>query len=195
VVAQPATAEVTGFLAGLGLNGGPSATRLFLVTAHRRESFGRPLEQVCLALRDLAERYAGRLRIVYPVHLNPNVQEPAHRLLGGLAGVTLTAPLDYLALVHLLRRSALVLTDSGGLQEEAPGLGVPVLVLRDVTERPAGVEAGTLRLVGTGRARIVAEAASLLDDAAEYGRMARAVNPYGDGHAAEHIVQALLGQG
>jgi UDP-N-acetylglucosamine 2-epimerase (non-hydrolysing) len=192
VAAQPATAEVTGFLAGLGLNGGPPAARIILVTAHRRESFGGPLEQVCLALGDLAERYAGAVRIVYPVHSNPNVQEPARRLLGGRPGVTLTPPLDYLTLVHLLRHVTLVLTDSGGLQEEAPGLGVPVLVLRDVTERPEGVQAGKVRLVGTNRARIVAEAAGLLDDAAEYERMARAVNPYGDGHAAERIVQTLL---
>jgi UDP-N-acetylglucosamine 2-epimerase (non-hydrolysing) len=194
VAGQPATAELTSFLASLDLNGGSPPGRIILVTAHRRESFGGPLEQVCLALRELAERYSGRVRIVYPVHLNPNVQEPARRLLAGQPGVTLTAPLDYLTLVHLLRRSALVLTDSGGLQEEAPGLGVPVLVLRDVTERPEGVQAGTVRLVGTDRARIVAEAAGLLDDQAEYERMARAVNPYGDGHAAERIVRAVLGQ-
>ncbi len=194
VAGQPATAEVTDFLASLGAGAGSPPGRIILVTAHRRESFGEPLEQVCLALRELAERYTGRVRIVYPVHRNPNVQEPARRLLGGQPGVTLTAPLDYLTLVHLLRRSALVLTDSGGLQEEAPGLGVPVLVLRDVTERPEGVQAGTVRLVGTDRARIVAEAAGLLDDQAEYERMARAVNPYGDGHAAERIVRAVLEQ-
>jgi UDP-N-acetylglucosamine 2-epimerase (non-hydrolysing) len=203
VVSRPVTTEIVSLLARLGVDraptgattGTPDRPRLILVTAHRRESFGRPLEQICLALAELAERYAGRVRIVYPVHLNPNVQEPAQRVLGGLAGVTLTAPLDYLTLVHLMRRATLVLTDSGGLQEEAPGLGVPVLVMRDVTERPEGVAAGTVRLVGTDRTRIVAEVARLLDSDAEHERMTRAVNPYGDGHAAERIAEALLAAG
>ena len=167
--------------------------RLILVTAHRRENLGAPLENICLALGDLAERYAGRLRIVYPVHLNPNVWEPVHRLLGGLPNITLTPPLDYLPLVHLLKRAHLVLTDSGGIQEEAPGLGKPVLVLREVTERPEAVEAGTVRLVGTDRARVVAETVRLLEDEEAYARMARAVNPYGDGKAAGRIVGGLVG--
>jgi UDP-N-acetylglucosamine 2-epimerase (non-hydrolysing) len=164
--------------------------RIVLVTAHRRENFGRPLESICLALRDLAG-WPG-VRVVYPVHLNPNVWGPVHRLLGDVPGITLLPPLDYLSMVHLLKRSYLVLTDSGGLQEEAPGLGVPVLVLRETTERPEGVDAGAVRVVGTRRERIVTEACRLLDDAAAYQRVARAVNPYGDGRAAERIVSALL---
>lgn len=164
--------------------------RLILVTAHRRENFGAPLENICAALRRIASR--GDVEIVYPVHLNPNVQEPVYRLLEGVPHITLLPPLDYLPLVHLMRTADLVLTDSGGIQEEAPGFGKPVLVLREVTERPEGVEAGTLRLVGTDPDRIVAAAASLLDDAAAYALMAQAVNPFGDGHAAERIVRALL---
>jgi UDP-N-acetylglucosamine 2-epimerase (non-hydrolysing) len=170
----------------------PWDKRLILVTAHRRENLGEPLEQVCLALKDIALAYPGDVHVVYPVHLNPNVQEPAHRILDGVAGMTLTDPLDYLPLVYLMKHATLVLTDSGGIQEEAPGLGKPVLVLREVTERPEAVEAGTVRLVGTDRERIVAETMRLLEDVEEYGRMARAMNPYGDGHAAERIVEALL---
>ncbi len=164
--------------------------RLILVTAHRRENFGQPLENICLALRDLAGR--GDVEIVYPVHLNPHVQEPVYRLLAETPHVTLLPPLDYLPLVHLMKRAALVLTDSGGIQEEAPAFGVPVLVLRAVTERPEGVEAGVLKLVGTERAAIVGEASRLLDDPLAYQQMARAVNPFGDGRAAERIVRALL---
>lgn len=170
----------------------PWNRRLILVTAHRRENFGQPLEQICLALRALAEAYPDDAQIVYPVHPNPNVQEPVRRLLGNVSGVTLLTPLDYRPLVYLLQRCTLVLTDSGGLQEEAPGLGKPVLVLREVTERPEAVEAGTVRLVGTDRARIVAAARRLLDDPAAYRKMARALNPYGDGRAAGRIVRALL---
>lgn len=166
------------------------AKRLLLVTAHRRENFGAPLENICTALRDLAAR--GDVEIVYPVHLNPNVQEPVQRLLGGVPHITLLPPLDYLPLVHLMKHADLILTDSGGIQEEAPAFGIPVLVLREVTERPEGVEAGTLRLVGTDRPRIVAQATSLLDDPAAYAQMAKAANPFGDGHAAERIVRALL---
>ncbi|MCL6431555.1 MAG: UDP-N-acetylglucosamine 2-epimerase (non-hydrolyzing) [Anaerolineae bacterium] len=170
----------------------PPHARVILVTAHRRENLGRPLKSICLALRELAERYGDALRIIYPVHLNPNVWGPVHQLLGEVPNVILLPPLDYLPLVHLMRRAHLVLTDSGGIQEEAPGLGKPVLVLRDVTERPEAVEAGTVRLVGTKQPRIVAETVRLLEDPAEYQRMARAVNPYGDGHAAERIVDALV---
>ena len=168
------------------------APRIILVTAHRRENFGSPLENICRALRDLARRCGNEIRIVYPVHLNPNVWGPAHELLGGIPNVILTPPLDYLSMMHLLRRCYLVLTDSGGLQEEAPGLGVPVLVLRDVTERPEGVEAGIVRLIGTDRARIVAETLQLLEDVDAYERMPRAVSLYGDGHAASRIVAELL---
>jgi len=176
------------------LKGLPWDRRLILVTAHRRENFGAPLEQICLALRDIALAYPGDVHIVYPVHLNPNVQEPVHRILDRVPGVTLTDPLEYLPLVYLMKHATLVLTDSGGIQEEAPGLGKPVLVLREVTERPEAVEAGTVRLVGTCRNQIVEWTERLLGDPVEYGRMARAVNPYGDGQAARRIVEAILNE-
>ena len=164
--------------------------KLILVTAHRRENFGEPLESICFALKELASR--GDVEIVYPVHLNPNVQKPANRILKNVPHITLLPPLDYLPLVHLMKRSTLILTDSGGIQEEAPTFGVPVLVLREVTERPEGVEAGTLKLVGTNTRRIVQEATRLLDDPSAYAAMAKSANPFGDGHAAEKIIQALL---
>jgi UDP-N-acetylglucosamine 2-epimerase (non-hydrolysing) len=164
--------------------------KIILVTSHRRENFGQPLEDICRALIELAQR--GDVEIVYPVHLNPNVQEPVNRLLKNVEHITLLTPLDYLPLVHLMKHSTLILTDSGGIQEEAPAFGIPTLVLRDVTERPEGVTAGTLKLVGTETSRIVTEAKRLLDNRDAYAEMAKAVNPYGDGHAAEKIVQALL---
>ena len=170
----------------------PEERRLILVTAHRRENFGEPLENICLALRTLASEYGESLRIVYPVHLNPNVQEPVYRLLGKVANITLLPPMDYLPFVHLMKNATLILTDSGGLQEEAPGLGKPVLVLRRVTERPEGVQAGTVRLVGTDTQTIVMETRRLLNDPLAYQAMAQAVNPYGDGKAAQRIVQAIL---
>jgi UDP-N-acetylglucosamine 2-epimerase (non-hydrolysing) len=176
-----------GPLAGL-----PWEKRIILVTAHRRENFGRPLEDICAALMDIARRYPNDVHIAYPVHLNPNIHDPVHRLLGGVPNISLLSPLDYLPLVYLMQRCYLVLTDSGGIQEEAPGLGVPVLVLREKTERPEGIEAGTVRLVGSRTERIVAETIRLLDDPAAYQHMAQAVNPYGDGHAADYIVEALL---
>jgi len=166
--------------------------RLILVTAHRRENFGRPLEAICAALRELAETYQNDIRIVYPVHLNPNVQEPVYRLLSKIPNIILLNPLDYLPMVHMMKRASLVLTDSGGLQEEAPALGVPVLVMRAVTERPEGVQAGTVRLVGTDQQRIVKDTRRLLDDPQAYAAMAQAVNPYGDGKAAGRIVQAIM---
>jgi UDP-N-acetylglucosamine 2-epimerase (non-hydrolysing) len=165
-------------------------SKLLLVTAHRRENFGKPLEDICHALIELAQR--GDVEIVYPVHLNPNVQEPVNRLLKGVDHITLLPPLDYLPLVHLMKHATLILTDSGGIQEEAPAFGIPTLVLRDVTERPEGVEAGTLKLVGTETSHIVKEAKRLLDDESAYAEMSRAGNPYGDGHAAEKIVRELL---
>jgi len=188
VARQPAPESVDMLLKKLGIGG--KGRRLVLVTAHRRENFGKPLEDICEALKQLSAR--DDLEVVYPVHLNPQVQEPVHRLLGSLPHVTLLPPLDYLPLVHLMQQAFLVLTDSGGIQEEAPAFGVPVLVLREVTERPEGVQAGTLKLVGTGTQRIVSEATLLLDNPSEYAKMAKAVNPFGDGHAAERIVQALL---
>ncbi len=166
--------------------------KLLLVTAHRRESFGQGIAEICSALREIAES-CPEVHLVYPVHLNPNVWEPVHLLLGEVPGITLIEPLDYLPLVYLMKRAHLILTDSGGIQEEAPGLGVPVLVLREVTERPEGVAAGAVRVVGTTRERIVSETRRLLTDEAAYRAMAQAVNPYGDGHAAERIVAALLG--
>lgn len=169
----------------------PRDKRLILVTAHRRENFGRPLEQICGALAEIAARFAG-VHLVYPVHLNPNVYRAVHERLGSVESITLLEPLDYLPLVQLMKASHLVLTDSGGLQEEAPALGKPVLVLREVTERPEGVEAGTVRIVGTDTATIVRETARLLEDPVEYDRMSRAVNPYGDGRASERIVARLL---
>jgi UDP-N-acetylglucosamine 2-epimerase (non-hydrolysing) len=166
--------------------------KLVLITAHRRENFGQPLENICNAIQTLADHYAGAVHFIYPVHLNPNVQEPACRILGEQPHVTLLPPLDYLPMVNLMKRATLVLTDSGGIQEEAPGLGVPTLVLRNTTERPEGVEAGTLKLVGTDPEVIVREARRLLDNPAAHAAMAGAKNPYGDGHAAERIVKAIL---
>ena len=194
VAAIPPTAEVNQTLLDIGLN--PSSNnnpvRLILVTAHRRENFGEPLENICQALKDLAEVYGESVRIVYPVHLNPNVQEPVYRLLGNIPNISLQPPLDYLPFVHIMKRATLILTDSGGLQEEAPGFGIPVLVLRNVTERPEGVQAGTVRLIGTDRAVILNEARRLLDNSQVYQEMAQAVNPYGDGKAAQRIVKALI---
>ncbi|MBM4116173.1 UDP-N-acetylglucosamine 2-epimerase (non-hydrolyzing) [bacterium] len=164
--------------------------RLLLMTAHRRESFGAPLERAFAALAAIATSHPDCL-LVYPVHPNPNVKEPAARILGGLANVVLCEPLDYAPFVHLMKRSYAIVTDSGGVQEEAPSLGVPVLVMREVTERPEAVEAGTVRLVGTDPARIVRELGRLLDDPAAHAAMAAAVNPYGDGQAARRIVQRL----
>jgi UDP-N-acetylglucosamine 2-epimerase (non-hydrolysing) len=183
MVAQPMPASVQNLL--------PADRRVILVTAHRRENFGAPLDDICRALADLAERYRDEICIVYPVHRNPNIQEPVHRLLAGVPNILLLPPLDYLSLVHLMKRSCLILTDSGGIQEEAPSLGTPVLVLRDITERPEAVEAGAVKVVGTRREAIVREAARLLDDEATYAAMARPVSPYGDGRAAERIVAAL----
>jgi UDP-N-acetylglucosamine 2-epimerase (non-hydrolysing) len=164
--------------------------RLILVTTHRRESFGAPLRSTCAAIRDLAERYPD-LQFVLPVHPNPEVKQTVQELLCDLPGMFLIDPVDYLEFVHLMNRAYLVLTDSGGVQEEAPSLGKPVLVLREVTERPEGVTAGTAVVVGTNRERIVRVAGELLTSRRAYQRMANAVNPYGDGHASERIVEAL----
>ena len=186
----PCPPETERLLGQMGV--GEGGRQLVLVTAHRRENFGQPLEDICHALRSLAESYPQRLALLYAVHLNPNVQEPVHRLLGGVPNITLTPPQDYLPMAHLLRRAHLVLTDSGGIQEEATSLGVPTLVLREVTERPEGVEAGVLKLVGTDTTRILAEARRLLEDESAYRAMSQAANPFGDGHAAERIAKALV---
>jgi UDP-N-acetylglucosamine 2-epimerase (non-hydrolysing) len=167
----------------------PADRRLILVTAHRRESFGEPLNNIFRALLCLAQR--SDILIVYPVHPNPNVYETAHAVLGGHPNITLLAPVNYQELVYLMKRCALVLTDSGGLQEEAPSLGKPVLVLRDNTERPEAIEAGVARIAGTETERIVALTAELLDKPGTYQAMAHGINPYGDGHAAEQIVKTL----
>ncbi|MGY0505574.1 non-hydrolyzing UDP-N-acetylglucosamine 2-epimerase [Luteimonas sp. e5] len=165
--------------------------RMILVTGHRRENFGDGMEQICLALKSLAKR--DDVQLVYPVHLNPNVQAPVKRHLDGLDNVHLIAPQDYLPFVYLMSRSSLIITDSGGIQEEAPSLGKPVLVMRDTTERPEAVEAGTVKLVGARARSIVGEASRLLDDTSEYDRMSQAHNPYGDGMAAQRITESLLG--
>ncbi len=171
----------------------PRDRRVILVTAHRRESFGEPFHHICGALLDLARRYPDA-HIVYPVHRNPNIWGPAHQLLSAVPNITLLEPLDYLSFVHLMKSAYLVLTDSGGVQEEAPSLGKPVLVLRQTTERPEGIAAGSAQLVGTARETIVASVARLMDDTDAYHRMAQAVNPYGDGRASQRIVAALLRQ-
>ena len=166
--------------------------RIVLVTAHRRESFGGPFESLCRGLRDLALKYRNEIVLVYPVHRNPNVRQVVNGVLAGIDNVLLIDPLEYMPLVHLMKQAYMVLSDSGGLQEEAPSLGKPVLVLREVTERQEGVEAGTLKLVGTDSDRIVAEASRLLDDPAAYQAMSTRANPYGDGTAAIKIVRRIL---
>jgi UDP-N-acetylglucosamine 2-epimerase (non-hydrolysing) len=174
------------FDAALGID---PARRLLLVTGHRRESFGESFERICIALKSLARR--SDLQIIYPVHLNPQVKGPVERHLGGIANVGLLGPLDYLPFVHLMRRSHVILTDSGGVQEEGPSLGKPVLVMRESTERPEAVDAGTAELVGTSVECIVDSVSRLFDDNDAYERMAKARNPYGDGKAAERILKVI----
>ncbi|MBN3182782.1 UDP-N-acetylglucosamine 2-epimerase (non-hydrolyzing) [Pectobacterium brasiliense] len=164
--------------------------KLILVTGHRRESFGGGFERICSALADIARRHP-EVQIVYPVHLNPNVSEPVNRILSCIDNVMLIAPQDYLPFVYLMNRSYMILTDSGGIQEEAPSLGKPVLVMRDTTERPEAVEAGTVKLVGTEVTSIVDAVSTLLTDEEAYQAMSRAHNPYGDGQACQRIVDAL----
>lgn len=169
---------------------GEDGRRLILVTGHRRESFGSGFENICAALKTIAERFP-EADVVYPVHLNPNVREPVFRLLSNSPNVHLIEPQDYLPFVYLMSRSYLVLTDSGGIQEEAPSLGKPVLVMRDTTERPEAVAAGTVKLVGTDEAVIVAEVSKLMTDQQYYQSMSFAHNPYGDGQACMRIVEAI----
>jgi UDP-N-acetylglucosamine 2-epimerase (non-hydrolysing) len=168
----------------------PPGKRLILVTAHRRESFGAGFESICRGLAAIAAR--GDVQIVYPVHPNPNVQDPVNRLLTGRAGVLLIKPLSYVPFVDLMRRAYLVITDSGGVQEEGPSLGKPILVMREKTERPEAVAAGTVKLVGTDERLIFGEASKLLDDPRAWERMTRVHNPYGDGHASERIEDLIV---
>jgi UDP-N-acetylglucosamine 2-epimerase (non-hydrolysing) len=164
--------------------------RFILVTGHRRENFGQGFENICRALKEITERHRD-VEIIYPVHLNPNVQEPVQRVLGAVPNIHLIEPLDYLPFVFLMERSYLILTDSGGVQEEAPSLGKPVLVMRETTERPEAVEAGTVRLVGTDTKKILQNVCELLTGGDDYQKMARAINPYGDGKAAVRIQRVL----
>nr|WP_201289359.1 UDP-N-acetylglucosamine 2-epimerase (non-hydrolyzing) [Pelistega ratti] len=168
--------------------------RTILITGHRRENFGSGFENICNALAILAEQHP-TVQFVYPVHLNPNVREPVNRLLNSRQNIHLIEPLDYLAFVYLMKQSYLILTDSGGIQEEAPSLGKPVLVMRETTERPEAVEAGTVKLVGTSQERIIQEVNKLLEDEQEYRKMSMAHNPYGDGTAIEKILEILNKKG
>ncbi|MCI5225036.1 MAG: UDP-N-acetylglucosamine 2-epimerase (non-hydrolyzing), partial [Candidatus Electrothrix sp. AR4] len=164
--------------------------RCILVTGHRRESFGNGFENICHALLRIAEEE--NVQIVYPVHLNPNVQEPAHRILGGKANIHLIEPVDYLPFIYLMRNAYIIITDSGGIQEEAPSLGKPVLVMRDTTERPEAVTVGTVQLVGSDRDRVVTAAKRLLDDRRHYKKISFTHNPYGNGKACQRIVEDLI---
>lgn len=165
--------------------------KLILVTGHRRESFGVGFERICESLKQIAQKYDD-LQIIYPVHLNPNVQEPVNRLLNGLSNIHLITPQDYLPFVYLMKKSYLILTDSGGIQEEAPSLGKPVLVMRDTTERPEAVLAGTVKLVGTDTELIVSEVKNLISNKSNYVQMSGAHNPYGDGKSSKRILELLI---
>lgn len=180
--------------AGYDVNRLADGRPLVLITGHRRENFGDGFINMCTAIKQLTERYPN-VDFVYPMHLNPNVRRPIHEVFGddlsNLGNMHFIEPLEYLSFVYLMEKSTIVLTDSGGIQEEAPGLGKPVLVMRDTTERPEALEAGTVKLVGTDREKIFNEVSTLLDDAAAYARMSQAVNPYGDGLACSRIVERL----
>jgi len=165
--------------------------KIILVTGHRRESFGKNFENICYALKQIAENNP-QVQIIYPVHLNPNVQQPVKNILERVKGIHLIEPLDYTSFVFLMSQAYIILTDSGGIQEEAPSMGKPVLLMRETTERPEGVKAGTAKLVGTDRKRIFSETTKLLDDVNIYQTMAKAINPYGDGQAADRIVDVLI---
>lgn len=190
ILERPAPTAAKALLERAGGNGNNPGAKVILVTAHRRENFGKPFESMCFGMRKLVERNPD-VALIYPVHLNPNVQEPVKRILGGMERVVLTEPVEYDVLAHLMKSCHVVLTDSGGIQEEAPSLGKPVLVMRTETERPEGIQAGTAKLVGPDGDRIVIETERLLRSTAEYEKMAKAVNPYGDGQAAKRIVAVL----
>ena len=181
--------------AGYDTNRLSDGKKLVLITGHRRENFGEGFMNMCTAIRDLTQKYPD-VDFVYPMHLNPNVRKPIHEVFGvdlsGLGNMFFIEPLEYLSFVFLMEKSTIVLTDSGGIQEEAPGLGKPVLVMRDTTERPEALEAGTVKLVGTNYNKIVCEVSALLDDVAYYDKMSKAVNPYGDGLACSRIVNTFL---
>jgi UDP-N-acetylglucosamine 2-epimerase (non-hydrolysing) len=189
VTRLPIPADTRKLLEDKGILSGKK--QLVMVTAHRRENFGQPIRNICQAIKDLAAEFSDEIEIIYPVHLNPHIQSPVHDLLDGIQNITLLEPLEYLPLVHLLKHARLILTDSGGIQEEATGLGKPCLVLREVTERPEGVEAGVLRLVGTNPEMILKEAREMLKDDDLYQHIAHAPNPYGDGNAAPRIVASI----
>ena len=190
---RPLARDNTGQTEQADSNWSGRAPRLILVTAHRRENFGQPLENICVALRAIARDYKEQIHIVLPVHPNPNIGSLIRRMLGNLPNVTLMPPLNYVSIAHLLNKSYLVVTDSGGLQEEAASLGKPVLVTRKVTDRPESVEAGTARVVGIESETIAREIANLLDDAEAYHAMVKAENIYGDGQASARIINAFLG--
>jgi len=175
----------------LDIPGKNADKKLILVTGHRRENFGQSFRDICFALKKIAAARKDVV-IVYPVHLNPNVQVPVNAILGGIPNIRLIKPLEYEPFIYLMAHSHLILTDSGGIQEEAPSLGKPVLVMRNTTERPEGIKAGVVKLVGTDRDRIVRYTLKLLRDQKLYGKMSRAVNPYGDGKAGARIVKALM---
>lgn len=181
--------------AGYDVNRLDNGKKLVLITGHRRENFGDGFINMCTAIKDLTVKYPN-VDFVYPMHLNPNVRKPIHEMFGkdlsGLKNMFFIEPLEYLSFVYLMEKSSIVLTDSGGIQEEAPGLGKPVLVMRDTTERPEALDAGTVKLVGTDYNKIVNEVSSLIDDKTAYEKMSKAVNPYGDGLACRRIVNALL---
>ena len=178
--------------AGYDLSRQEDGRRIVLITGHRRENFGDGFLHICNAIKELSQRFKG-VDFIYPVHLNPNVRKPVNEILGdGLENVFLTEPLEYQEFVYMMSKSSLILTDSGGIQEEAPGLGKPVLVMRDTTERPEAVEAGTVKLVGSDKDMIISMTSELLTNTAAYEAMANAVNPYGDGHASERIVRKLM---
>jgi UDP-N-acetylglucosamine 2-epimerase len=171
----------------------PEGKKMVLITAHRRESFGFKLREICLAIKELALEFEPfAVQFIYPVHMNPKVRQPVQEILSGISNVSLIEPLDYLSLIQLIKRSVLILTDSGGIQEEAPSLGVPVLVMRETTERPEGVRTGVLKVVGTQKERILKETKRLLTDASAHEEMVKGGNPFGDGKAAQRIVSALL---
>jgi UDP-N-acetylglucosamine 2-epimerase (non-hydrolysing) len=167
---------------------------LILVTVHRRESFGKPLENICQALARIAHRYQDKIQMVYPVHLNPNVRKTVYEILSGIPNISLIEPVNYEELVGLMSKAYLIMTDSGGIQEEAPSLHKPVLVLRDMTERPEAIEAGAAKLIGTDADRIYSETIRLIEEPESYRQMSHTINPYGDGQASQRIVQFLLGK-